>query len=144
MYPDHRHEAIQTLAAKATTDHLAAAALLYAAREEKDYVRLGLESWAAYLDSVGVSRSQDSKLRKAYSTFGGEWGRAMGLGLTTERLYLAARVTERDGLDYQDGLALAVNTPSHELVARLKGEELEPTMCACPECGHSHRRKEAA
>ena len=143
MSPEERNDAIQTLAGRATHDSLAAAALLYAAREEKDWVKLGLESWAAYLDSVNVSRSQDSKLRKAYTVLGPTWAQVlMGPMLTTERLYLAARVAEQEGLDAHEALALAESTPSYELVARLKGEELEPTMCACPTCGHSHRKKE--
>ena len=62
--------------------------------------------------------------------------------LTLERLYQAARLTERDDLTIEDGLALAVSTPSGALVAMLKGETFDPVRCVCPECGHQHNRKE--
>ena len=143
MSPEERNDAIQTLAGRATHDSLAAAPLLWAAHDEKDWARLGLESWRAYLDSVGVSPSQDSKMRKAYGVLGEWWPDALNSReVTLERLYAAARVVEKEGLSTMSGYSLAESMPASEIIARLKGEELEPTMCACPECGHSHRRRE--
>ena len=143
MSPEERNDAIQTLAGRATHDSLAAAPLLWAAHDEKDWARLGLESWRAYLDSVGVSPSQDSKMRKAYSVFGSSWGGVLrSREVTLERLYAAARVTLKEGLTVYDGFSLAEALPASEIIARLRGEQLEPTLCSCPECGASHKRKE--
>jgi len=145
MSPEERHEAVAMLAGHATAETLSAAVLLYKAHQEKDWDDLGMESWPAYLESIGVSPSQDSKGRRAVHVFGGAW---MQLpvqdqrALTLERLYQAARLTERDDLSIEDGLALAVSMPSGALVAMLKGETFDPVKCACPECGHQHNRKE--
>lgn len=145
-----RYAQIGLLLRRSRQDSLVAALNLHQAYQNQEWEQLGI-SWSDYYGGLSLEKSTVSKMLRVGQVFNGAWltlPEADQAELSVERLYLAARLADRDQLTPSAALAEAVANPTHQLVSQLKGDE--PTdRCqhhVCPDCGGSvwHNRKGAA
>jgi len=146
---EQRYTALRGLVRRSERDRLAAAMLLWEAREQRDHEHLD-QTWPEYVSGAGLSKSAASKMLKAADVFRGQWlqlAQVDQADLNLERVYLASRLVTEQGLATMAALHEAVANPSHQLVAQLRGDEpADRCECTCPECGRkvNHIREVAS
>jgi hypothetical protein len=145
--PEERYARLTFLLKRSRHDRLLATLHLHEAWKRQEWEQLGT-TWPDYYDGLGLEKSTVSKMLRVGQVFSDLWRglpEADQALLSVERLYLAARLADRDQLTPSAALAEAVANPTSQLVAQLKGDE-PADRCEhheCPNCGGSiwHNRK---
>jgi hypothetical protein len=135
--PQERFTHLRTLIRESERRRLAAAIGLLVVFENREYERLEM-TWQDYYTGLGLAKATASKMLTVARTFRGAWQQlpeADQAELSVGRLYVAAQLVA-EGLDADEALHKAVQTPTHHLIAERKGEEpVERRPMTCPECG---------
>lgn len=140
--PGERFQLITQLMSGAEKDMLDACVLLTYAKAMEEWRFLEMDGWTAYCRDAGLTRGKVSKMLRVGVFYAGAWKqlpRADQANLSVERLYLCARLAEREGWSTETALSEAVAHPPSELQAMLTGREPDHLFHRCPDCGAEHR-----
>jgi hypothetical protein len=136
--PEERASQIRERVTRSKRLLMEAAILLRHAYERGDHAALGV-TWVDYYSSIGLERSNVSKMLQAAKVLGAEWQQLTPKArehVSVESLYQASRlVTEADWAP-DAAIDAAVANPTSRLIALRTGDEpAAKCRCTCENCG---------
>lgn len=145
--PELRAAQIRDRVTRSTRLLMEAAILLRHAYERQDFQALGV-SWTDYYTSIGLERSNVSKMLQAARVLGGHWQEltpAAREHVSIEQLYQASRLVTETGWTPEAAIDAAASNPTSRLIALRTGDEpAAKCRCVCGTCGREiwHERSQ--